>query len=66
MIGVLTGIKRKGKEFNVRHPAYRLYSFLWTALFPLRLSVFRAKRRARRLLRRTGLTPLVKRLLRRK
>ncbi|MBR4749113.1 MAG: S24/S26 family peptidase [Abditibacteriota bacterium] len=66
VVGVLTGFKRKGREYGVRHPGYRLYAFLWTFFFPLRRSAFRAGRRLRRILQRSGLLPLAKKLLRKK
>ena len=49
VIGILTGFKRAGKEYSVRHPGYRLYAFWWTALCPLRHFAFRIKRRLWRL-----------------
>ena len=52
VLGVLTGFKRRGKEYSVRHPGYRLYAFLWTALFPMRRAAFRIRRRLRRILKR--------------
>ena len=58
VIGVLAGFKRNGKDYGAKDPRYRLYTFLRTGLFPLRLFVFRRKSRLARLARRAGLLPL--------
>ena len=66
VLGVLTGFKRKGKEYSVLHPGYRLYSALWPALCPLRHLGARIRRRLRRILKSAGLLPLARKLLRKK
>ncbi len=65
VIGVLTAFKRKGKDFDVNHPAYRRYVRFWHAIYPLRLCLFRCRRLAVMIARKTGLLPLIKRLLNR-
>ena len=65
VIGVLTAFKRKGKDFDVNHPSYRRYVRFWHAINPLRLCFFRCRRLAVMIARKTGLLPLLKRLLKR-
>jgi len=36
VIGVLTGFKRKGKEYSVQDPVYRWYVRIWCAIYPVR------------------------------
>lgn len=36
VIGVLTGFKRKGKDYSVQDPAYRRYVRVWCAIYPAR------------------------------
>ena len=36
VIGVLTGFKRKGKDYSVQDPMYRLYVRVWCAIYPAR------------------------------
>ena len=48
--GVLIGIIRNGHEFSVRHPLYRIYSFLWLALRPMRRPISLIISRIRRVL----------------
>ena len=36
VIGVLTGFKRKGKDYSVQDPMYRRYVRIWCAIYPVR------------------------------
>lgn len=36
VIGVLTGFKRKGKDYSVQDPMYRRYVRIWCAIYPAR------------------------------
>lgn len=65
VIGVLTSFLRKGKQYDVNDPAYRLYARVWTAIYPLRALTARARRFAVRAARRLGVLPALKKLLRR-
>ncbi len=66
VIGVLTGFVRKGKKHSVDEAGYRCYARFWHAIYPLRARVYFGLRRLKRLARRMGITPVLKRLLRRK
>ena len=55
VIGVLTGFRRRNKDYTVRDPGYRLYVTAWCALYPARAVLMRLLRAAVRLARRTGL-----------
>lgn len=52
IIGVLTGVVRKGKEVSVTDIRYRLYVHLWCDFFPVRAYILRGiwflKRRFKR------------------
>ena len=63
VIGVLTAFKRKGREHSVTEPGYRLYARLWHAVYPLRALFMRCRRLAVEAARKTGLLPVVKKLL---
>lgn len=63
VIGVLTSFKRKGKEHDVTEPGYRLYARLWHTLYPARVFFMRSRRLAARAARKTGLLPVIKKLL---
>ena len=63
VIGVLTHFVRNGKQYHVYHKGYRMYSWLWCALFPVRLALRKGIIWAKRLLRKLGLTPFIKRIL---
>ena len=65
VIGVLTGFQRKGKPYKVSDSGYRRYVRFWNAIYPLRLGLIRCYRWAKGVARRLGLTPYLKRLLRR-
>ena len=63
VLGVLTAFNRKGKLHRVTEPGYRRYVRLWTALYPLRAFRYRSLGLAKAAARRTGLTPVIKRLV---
>ena len=54
ILGILTGGQRKGKAFSVSQPAYRIYSFFWTLIYPIRLAAYRGKRLAGKTARKLG------------
>lgn len=51
IIGVLTGVIRKGKEVSVTDKKYRLYVHLWCDFFPIRAFILRAVRFLKRRLK---------------
>ena len=63
VIGVLSSFKRKGREHSVTEPGYRLYACLWHGVYPLRALFVRCRRLAVRAARKTGLLPVIKKLL---
>lgn len=63
VIGVLTGFQRKGRRHEVTEPGYRLYACLWHGVYPLRALFVRCRRLAVRAARKTGLLPVIKKLL---
>ena len=63
IIGVLTAFKRKGKAHDVTERGYRLYARLWNAVYPLRALCMRCRRLAVEAARKTGLLPVVKKIL---
>ena len=65
VIGVLSSFRRKGKEVDVKDRGYRLYVRFWCAIYPLRALFVRCRRFAVRVARKTGLLPVLKKLLRR-
>ncbi len=54
VLGILTGGQRKGKAFSVYQPAYSVYSFFWTLIYPVRWVAFRSKRLAGKAARKLG------------
>jgi len=48
IIGVLTGVIRKGKEISVTDKKYRLYVHIWCDLFPVRALILRVVRLMKR------------------
>ena len=66
VIGVLTAFVRKGKQHEVTEKGYQLYVRFWNAVYPLRRFKLKALNRARAAASKLGLTPLIKKLLRRK
>lgn len=65
VIGVLTSFRRKDRLHTVSERGYRFYVRFWNAIYPLRAVWFRFVRGLKRLARALGLTPLLKRILRR-
>lgn len=63
VIGVLTGFQRDGRQHDVTQWGYRLYVRFWNAIYPLRALDNRFRRLAIWIARRTGVLPLIKRLL---
>ncbi|MCR5168571.1 MAG: hypothetical protein K6C13_15370 [Oscillospiraceae bacterium] len=63
VIGVLAGFRRKGKEYSVTQQSYRCYVRFWTLIYPLRALYFRLRRFAVRAARRTGILPVIKKVL---
>jgi hypothetical protein len=51
IIAKMTAFTRKGKCGNVTDPSYRLYSVLWTAIYPLRYPVYQLGRAVKRCFR---------------
>ena len=66
VIGVLAGFTRKGKEHKVTDRGYLAYVRVWTAIYPLRSAGVRLIRLAKAAARKTGLTPVLKKMLGRK
>ena len=63
VIGVLTHFVRNGRKYPVSHKGYRIYSCLWCMLFPVRLVSRKCIHWGEWVLRKMGITPLVKKLL---
>ena len=59
VIGVLTGFKRKGRDYSVNDAGYQRYVRFWCAVYPVRavfvINIRRIKRVGRRVLRKLGL-----------
>lgn len=66
VIGVLTGFVRKGHRHSVDERGYRLYSRVWTGLYPVRALRLKIRCLLVVVARKTGLYEPLKRLLRRK
>lgn len=65
VLGVLTAFVRRGKPHSADEPGYLAYVRFWDAIYPLRAFFHRCFRALVELLRRLGLLPYVKKLLRR-
>ena len=65
VIGVLTSFIREGKKYEVTDLRYRLYARIWNTIYPLRVLYRRCFYIAWRTARKLGVTPLLKKLLRR-
>ena len=65
VIGVLTSFKRKGKQYGVTDAAYLRYVRFWQAIYPLRRFGFRCRRVLVSIAGKSGMLPLLKRLLKR-
>ena len=44
VIGVLTGIRRKGKDIDLSGAGYRFYTRFWNLLYPVRFVLHKARR----------------------
>ena len=66
VIGVLSGFLRKKKKYSVADPGYRCYVRIWCAIYPVRLVFYRLYRLVVRVIRKLGLLPLAKRVLRKR
>ena len=51
IIGVLTEFNRKGKKYTVNDRAYRIYSVIWTFIYPVRLIKYKLRRLAGKIYR---------------
>lgn len=56
VIGVLTGFKRKGKDYSVQDPAYRRYVRVWCAIYPARKVLVYLIRKAKAAARKMGIS----------
>ncbi len=65
VIGVLTGFQRKGKYYDTANPSYQRYVRFWHGIYPLRLALHRCRRLAAGIARKTGILPVLKKVLRR-
>ena len=45
IIGVMTGIRRNGKDISMDNKLYKLYVHLWCDCYPVRMWIIRTKRR---------------------
>ena len=63
VIGVMTGFRRKGKEYAVTDESYQRYVKFWNAIYPVRFVVYRIIRTAKTAARKAGLTPLIKKCI---
>ena len=63
VLGVMTAFKRNGREYQAADKACKRYARFWNAVYPLRYTLFRLKGFLLTAARRTGLTPLLKKLL---
>ena len=66
VLGVMTAFKRKGREHKITDRSYQRYVRFWNAIYPLRHLFFHFKRVLISPARKTGLLPVVKKLIRRK
>ena len=44
VLGILSGVQRGGKYYDITSPAYRLYARLWLLLYPVRYPVAKLRR----------------------
>lgn len=51
LLAIVSGFTRKGKQYSVKNPLYRLYVFICVRLFFLRRTYIRLRRRTGRLCR---------------
>lgn len=62
VIGVLTGFNRKGKTHAVTERGYLFYVRFWNAIYPLRFAWFCVESLLKRIARKLGVTPFLKKL----
>ena len=55
VIGVMTGFKRKGKDYSVQDPMYRRYVRVWCAIYPARKVLAFLIRKAKAAARKMGI-----------
>lgn len=48
VLGVVTAISRKGKEYSVTDTSYRFYVHFWNAIYPLRWFIYKCRALIRR------------------
>lgn len=63
VIGVLTGFRRNGRQHDVAEHGYRFYVRFWNGIYPLRLMYVRLRHLAVVIARKTGLLPLLRKML---
>ncbi len=63
VLGVMTAFTRKGREYKTADKSCQRYARFWNTIYPLRYLLFRLKGFLLAAARRTGLTPLFKKLL---
>lgn len=63
VIGVLDSFQRKGKLTGVENRGYQLYVRVWNAIYPLRVLRVRARRMAVKAARKSGVLPLIRKML---
>ena len=64
ILGVLTGFQRKGKDHSINERGYRLYVAFWNAIYPLRHDYVRLRRVTSRIVKKTGILSLLKKVIR--
>ena len=50
ILGVMTSIRRNGKDITMDNKLYRLYVHLWCDCYPVRMWLIRSKQKVRRIL----------------
>ena len=65
VIGVLTDFVRKKKQYSVNDPAYLRYVRFWNRIYPVRAVCEGFVRFLKKIARSLGLTPVLKKLLKR-
>ncbi len=66
VLGVMTAFKRKGRAYTITDRSYQRYICFWNTIYPFRYSLFRLRKLLIAAARRTGLLPVIKKLIRRK
>ena len=65
VIGVLTAFVRKGKSYEATDRGYLCYVHFWCAIYPLRAGYRRCRILALKVAQKLGITPVLKKILRR-